>query len=371
MAVQVLDDGGSTQSSSTAVTVGEAPLGPVVVRTPDGIPEGQTTGSFTVATFTDTNVSAVASDFTAVISWGDGSTQSVSGATGGIVSTGNGTFAVIGNHVFAEEMATTTLAVAVTDGTNSTSSHQTFTVTDVPLVIKSFTPPSPKEFRAFSGTVATFTDADPAGVLSDYTAFVAWGDGTTVWETAANGGIVRNPDGSFSVLATAGPNTYKRDNGNSLLFSVTIRDTGGSGTAALQKLSVGDLPLQQQAQGAPSSVQKVNDQVLTELALAGSLGLDGPSVGVIGTNLLGYVLAQQSLPQAQSLFQNELAMAYLAPFVVMDKMTGKTNTTQMLNYEDARGLILTNPLYATPAGFAGGLCEGEALVAIVLSATGL
>ena len=31
----------------------------------------------------------------------------------------------------------------------------------------------------FRGTVATFTDADPAGTAGDYTATIDWGDGTT------------------------------------------------------------------------------------------------------------------------------------------------------------------------------------------------
>ena len=51
----------------------------------------------TVATFTDANPNATVSDFTATITWGDGSTSA-----GTVVATGNG-FAVNGAHTYADE----------------------------------------------------------------------------------------------------------------------------------------------------------------------------------------------------------------------------------------------------------------------------
>src|SRR5207247_3889883 len=36
---------------------------------------------------------------------------------------------------------------------------------------------SPTEGASFAGQVATFSDADPNGALSDFTATITWGDG--------------------------------------------------------------------------------------------------------------------------------------------------------------------------------------------------
>src|SRR6202035_4084402 len=54
-------------------------------------------GSTTVATFTDTNPTDLASGFTASINWGDGIT------TTGTVSGSNGVFSVASGHTYADE----------------------------------------------------------------------------------------------------------------------------------------------------------------------------------------------------------------------------------------------------------------------------
>ena len=60
----------------------------------------------TVAIFKDANPLSVASDFTATIDWGDGSTSS-----GTVAANGHGTFRVLGSHTYA---ATGRFAVTVT-----------------------------------------------------------------------------------------------------------------------------------------------------------------------------------------------------------------------------------------------------------------
>jgi hypothetical protein len=49
---------------------------------------------------------------------------------------------------------------------------------------------SAPEFPAFNGVVASFTDADPNGVIGDYSATINWGDGITTAATSitANAG---------------------------------------------------------------------------------------------------------------------------------------------------------------------------------------
>src|SRR5260221_14631462 len=66
-------------------------------------------------------------------------------------------------------------------------------------------------------TVAHFTDADPAGTLTDYTATITWGDGTT-----SAGTIVTNAGGGFDVQ---GSHTYAEE-GTFNAMNVTVNDAG-------------------------------------------------------------------------------------------------------------------------------------------------
>jgi hypothetical protein len=100
------------------------------------------------------------------------------------------------------------------------SSTLAFTVLDAPL-----TPAASQivahEGTSFSGTIATFVDANPAALAGDFTASAAWGDGQSSLVTVtATGG------GNFIV---GGTHTYALDGRYSVL--VTIVDVGGSETA--------------------------------------------------------------------------------------------------------------------------------------------
>ncbi len=59
--------------------------------------EGNDTGALTVATFTTPDLNSQAGDFTAMVSWGDGTTDIAS------VSDGNGSFTVTDDHTYAEK----------------------------------------------------------------------------------------------------------------------------------------------------------------------------------------------------------------------------------------------------------------------------
>jgi hypothetical protein len=74
-----------------------------------------------------------------------------------------------------------------------------------------------KQDVAFTGVVATFTDADPGGVATDYTATINWGDGHL-----SNGTITANGSGGFNV---SGTNTYAQ--AGTFPISVDIMDFGG------------------------------------------------------------------------------------------------------------------------------------------------
>jgi hypothetical protein len=86
--------------------------------------------------------------------------------------------------------------------------------------------------QAFSGTVATFTDANPGGVSTDYTATISWGDGAT-----GSGSIAAGRGGVFSVT---GSHTYTT--GGPYTVTVTIDDFGGSTATATTTALVGTAP---------------------------------------------------------------------------------------------------------------------------------
>ena len=89
------------------------------------------------------------------------------------------------------------------------------------------------EGTPFAGTVATFTDANPNGVLGDFTASVLWGDGTG----ATAGTIVADGGGRFHV--TAG-HTYA-EAGN-FAIQVVITDQGGASVSAVAPAGPSGLP---------------------------------------------------------------------------------------------------------------------------------
>src|SRR5207247_5152872 len=73
------------------------------------------------------------------------------------------------------------------------------------------------EGQSFTGTLATFSDADPAGSLGDYTATVAWGDGHTT------SGTVQAASGAFAVVDATG---HVYDEEGTYTLTLTVTDHG-------------------------------------------------------------------------------------------------------------------------------------------------
>jgi hypothetical protein len=183
-------------------------------------------GSTTVATFTDSNLSDLASGFTAVINWGDGT------ATAGAIAGSNGSFSVLGGHTYADEgnftlsatvartadgatlVNTGNLAVAESDVLNG----QGTTISGDPGVLLN------------NVSVATFTDTDTAALASDFTAIVDWGDGTSTT------GTISGSNGAFTV---AGSHTYAAAGQD--VITVTVVDTlpGTASTLAFSTATIG------------------------------------------------------------------------------------------------------------------------------------
>lgn len=182
--------------------------------------EGQPVAS-AVATFSGPDPNALASDYAASINWGDGSPPSAGTVTAGGTT---GSFMVAGSHTYAEEgsgTVTVTITSTLTSATVATATAAT-TIADAPLTAAGVTAATG---QSFTGTVATFTDANTNAPASDFTASIAWGDGSTT------AGTVTGSGGSYAV---SGQHTYAGTGSSTV--TVVISDAGGSTATAATTL---------------------------------------------------------------------------------------------------------------------------------------
>ncbi|MBV9101263.1 MAG: hypothetical protein JO198_09515 [Candidatus Dormibacteraeota bacterium] len=183
-----------------------------------------------VATVTDPDPGAMASEYSASINWGDGSTTqgSIAGPTGG-------PFTVSGSHVYADEGSFTPVVSIsdLDDTTNTASATDSVAVTDAALNATGNPAILQTSNLALSGTqVASFTDANPGATSADYTAAINWGDGSS------SQGVVSGPTGGPFVVK--GSHTYSVLGPQTI--SVAISDDGGStANAVSQALLFADL----------------------------------------------------------------------------------------------------------------------------------
>jgi uncharacterized repeat protein (TIGR01451 family) len=188
-----------------------------------------TTFSGAIAEFRDGLSLTPASAFQARIDWGDGAT------TAGTITGSGGSFAVSGAHVYVEEgMFPVAVTFSATPPNLATATAmRTETVIDAAVAGAPVAITAPARGR-FSGSVATFTDGDPAGVPSDYSATIDWGDGHDSHGTVSASG------GHFTVT---GAHTYALP--GSYEVTTTVADRGGSAMSVISraKASAADLGL--------------------------------------------------------------------------------------------------------------------------------
>ena len=203
--------------------------------------EGQAFSNQAVFHFTDANAGAAASNFTAVVTLGDGKHVTLTGApgvNGQIVADAGGGFDVQLSYTYAEALRSATFGVRVCDtgGSTCAASTSTFAVADVPL-----TAAAGKAVSAVKGvstgavTVATFVDAgNPSSTAdADYGATVNWGDGTTADLLDATHFAW---DPVHKVWDVNGSHTYAKAGGYTI--TVTVNDGPGNSVTVKPAASV-------------------------------------------------------------------------------------------------------------------------------------
>src|SRR5947208_8294082 len=112
----------------------------------------------------------------------------------------------------------TVLLIAAATSLGTAAPASAATVADAPLTIAGVPVDVVRGTPLTNQRVATFTDADPAGTLSDYSATINWGDGNTTAGT-----VVANPGGGFAVN---GSHSYIAATTYSV--AITVHDVGGA-----------------------------------------------------------------------------------------------------------------------------------------------
>ena len=205
-----------TATGSRVETIADAPL-----TTPSNqtlsLAEGVVFNGV-VGSFTDANGTATADDFTATIRWGDTFVSS------GTVAKSGSRWNVSGTHTY-RMAGTYSIVTAVNDHGSSINIPATANVTDVALtasgVNESWTAGQSSTLK-----VASFTDANPGAIASDFTATISWGDGSS-----SPGAISGGPQ--FSVNGT---HTYA--NAGTYTATISIHDAGGASATATAQMTV-------------------------------------------------------------------------------------------------------------------------------------
>jgi hypothetical protein len=242
--------------------------------------------STNVATFTDPNLGDLASGFTALINWGDGTV-----ATAATVSGSAGSFTVTAGHTYADE-GSDPLSVTIIRTSDGASIAPTGTVVVGENDVLSGTGESfsVTASQSYSGAVASFKDTDLVTPASDLVATINWGDGT-----AATAGTVSGSAGLFTV---SGTHTYTTAGTDTVTVTLSD-DTPGTATAP----ATGTATV-----GAPTNLSPVNvgtgpDQLIllvSEDAYANSDGISDAAgdaeftVSVDGKQIGGTLTAQAS-----------------------------------------------------------------------------
>jgi hypothetical protein len=179
MKVAVADDAPSTATFTAGSTAIVRSLSAQMLLTSatEGLALFNVTG---IASFTDTNtITDAKNDFAATIDWGDGTTSP--GTIVGPPVTNFGSFLVESGHTYADE-GNDPASVTITympDGVTTTASG-TVAVAEADSLTPHGMSLTATAHQAFDAVLASFTPSDITRPISDFTASIDWGDGTSM-----------------------------------------------------------------------------------------------------------------------------------------------------------------------------------------------
>ena len=187
-----------------------------------------------LAHFTDDNPLLTAADFTATVAWGDGSSNTTTDGTGAVsvITDPSGGFDLIGSHVYTTAIPGGTIAYTIEDQAGASATASAPIIVGYPLQPGPLDVPTSvtTEGQGISYTLLfTFTDPDPQSQPSDFTAGVAWGDGTGNTSTDGSGDVsIVAAGGVYDVYGT---HTFSVVPAGSE-FGVVVQDNNGRTTGA-------------------------------------------------------------------------------------------------------------------------------------------
>jgi hypothetical protein len=160
------------------------------------------------------HISGGTAPYSATIAWGDGTTSA-----GTITAADNN--AVSGTHTYSEE-GFYTITVSVTDAQNGAVQGTTsVSVVDAALTLTDKNLHEPRR-APFTAQLATFVDADPGGVVSDYTGLINWGDGSFL-SCSGTACFTQLQAGGFAISGT-----HSYPNPGTYTVTVLVTDSGGA-----------------------------------------------------------------------------------------------------------------------------------------------
>jgi uncharacterized repeat protein (TIGR01451 family) len=192
----------------------------------------------TVATFTDPAGAEALSDYSAAITWGDGSAASAGQISFDATS---GVFTVSGTHQYAEEGSYSISVTLHHDTAADVTVTSSGTVADQAVQAQGgFTVSAIEGNLSGSQQVASFTDPAGAEPAANYSAQINWGDGSS-----SDGTVTGGP--AFQVV---GSHTYAEE--GSFTITVTISHETAANVVVVSRAVVADAALS--ATGVPGAV---------------------------------------------------------------------------------------------------------------------
>jgi hypothetical protein len=267
----VVDDDGETTTLTATFTITDNPINGATENFT--AVEGQSTGEFVLATYTDPNTLATVANENAVLAiggWGDG-TPTVAGVRLVVrqigvtpltspTNPGAPIFQVLGSHVYAEETPPglpDTLSVIITTlgGTTTTLTSPPgggVTVHDARLTSSNGTEITGTEGIATPTLLlGTFTDANQGATNADFlplpmpggnggSVVVNWGDGSAP-ETLTAAGITASGSPEGVIFSLTDTHTYAE--AGTYAYTVTVTDDGGATTVISGSAIIADATL--------------------------------------------------------------------------------------------------------------------------------